>query len=44
MLATFITLSMLTIFPLFVYKLVKLQIPNYSDVTVEVVEPEVVEQ
>ena len=36
--ATLIGLSMLTIFPFFIYKLVKLQIPNSSDKIEEVVE------
>ena len=44
MFATFITISMLTVFPMFVYKLIKLQIPDFSNATIEVVEPEVVEQ
>jgi hypothetical protein len=35
--ATIIGLSMLTIFPFFIYKLVKLQIPESSDTIEEVV-------
>jgi hypothetical protein len=36
--ATIIGLSMFTIFPYFVYKLVKLQIPDSSEIFVEAVE------
>jgi hypothetical protein len=36
--ATLIGVSMLTIFPYFLFKLVKLQIPSNSDTIVEVVE------
>jgi hypothetical protein len=36
--ASLIGLSMLTIFPFFIYKLVKLQIPESSDTIEEVVE------
>ena len=36
--ATVIGISMFTIFPFFIFKLVKLQIPTDSDTIVEVVE------